>query len=113
MPVNADPILPTWRRSRPPRLSLDDPLDELYEQCTSFDQSQVPAAQGGATRTGGRWRQAPPSSSPWCVGSTAERTQTNQKLRANRGRRKYISAFIQLFTQARLAASLVTLATVA
>lgn len=95
--------------------ALDSHFEELYEQCTTVDQKQSLRSLHGAARDT-YWRAVAlnlQDNSPVVREIYSELTQANQDLRELIANLQNISAFIQLFTQAvRLAASLVTLATV-
>ena len=95
---------------------LDDNFDDLYQQCTTPDQRQSLRSLHAAARDT-YWRAVAvdlKDSSPVVREIFSELTQANQDLRELIANLQNISAFIALFTQAvRLAASLVTLATVA
>mgnify|MGYP000905414169 FL=1 len=95
---------------------LDDNFDDLYQQCTTTEQRQSLRSLHAAARDT-YWRAVAvdlKDNSPVVREIFSELTQANQDLRELIANLQNISAFIALFTQAvRLAASLVTLATVA
>lgn len=116
MPADADPHPAYLAAIQNAYEVLDEHFDELYELCTSSDQKQSLRSLHGAARDT-YWRAVAVSlkdNSPVVREIYSELTQANQELREIVASLQNISAFIQLFTQAvRLAASLVTLATVA
>ncbi len=95
---------------------LDDNFDDLYQQCTTTEQRQSLRSLHAAARDT-YWRAVAvdlKDNSPVVREIFSELTQANQDLRELIANLQNISAFIALFTQAvRLAAPLVTLATVA